>query len=396
MKAITTIICFSSFLSVYGAPLASDADMSASGVMSATTVPSSLSASGGDIPSPSGSTPTAASSAVASILPADKTMGLGANTNSSTLSAYDSSGRPLGQFVANAKVAGSGKNGFLDVTTNTCRPATDDELSKIPGWSKVLAAAGQWATSGQPPIKAYLVFDGYTNPNPAQVCYSTDKIQLSPSGSPQCTSQMDDEKITADNNVQNTTIQRQLTHGVSSTSTTTTTKTSVFSWSTTIEAKAEFGGFEAGVSTTVGLELTNTQGNEHSTTTDDTSMLAYPLTSEPGKTCGLTANITQCTTETTGQVPITLSGNAWFEWQSGFRHPDCTKSLIQPGAPCAGKGAKNNDLNHCYDNNNCAEHSHWNFAVEAYAPDANDRSDPLQFKSGMDTRNTGEYFAYCK
>ncbi|KAJ7470935.1 hypothetical protein FB451DRAFT_1559455 [Mycena latifolia] len=416
MKAITTIICFSSFLSVYGIPVAlTDGSMSASSVMvdssspsaSSTTVSKSFLASGGDSPSPSGSSTTASNSAVASILPAGN-IKLGVNADSGTLSAYDNSGKPLGNFTANAKPAavekptGSRVKGALmadaasaaaDSTTivQTCRPATDEELSKVPGWNKLLDAAAAWATNGQQPAKAYLNFDGYTNPNPAQICYSPDPITLSASGTPNCNVQIDDEKIKADEIAPNTTVTRswgaQLTHGTSSSISTTTTKTSQWSWSATISATANFDIAEVGMSTTIGLQVTDTQGTEQVSTTDDTSQTDYSLQSVPGKTCGFQANITDCTYETTGQIELVLSGDAWFEWNAGFRHPDCTKDLISPGKPCEGKGAAHNDLNHCYDANGCQEHSHWNVAFETWLPDASDRSDPIQFKSGVSSHS---------
>ncbi|KAJ7823861.1 hypothetical protein B0H14DRAFT_2597616 [Mycena olivaceomarginata] len=78
-------------------------------------------------------------------------------------------------------------------------------------------------------------------------------------------------------------------------------------WSDTITAKASIPeGMEAGSEQTIGLQ-------RHVT------------------------DVSKCTYEATGVIGVYLSGSIWFKYKDYFRDPVCSQSLIQPGAPCAGK-----------------------------------------------------------
>ncbi|KAJ7690160.1 hypothetical protein B0H14DRAFT_3631582 [Mycena olivaceomarginata] len=421
MKTITTIVCFSSLLFVHGIPMAlTDEAVVASSVMGdghsptafSRVVSSSSPTSEGESPSPSISATAASNFAVASVLPAGK-IKLGANKGSDTVAAYDVSGKPLGNFTADAKLAGSGKAASAAVagnltttsTVDTCRPATDSELSTIPGWNKLFDSVAKWATtdSEKRPAKAYINFDGYqyTSVGVPQVCYSTDTVTIDTSGPPSCQTRIDKQTITSDEIAQNTTISRTAiidvswAHKLSRDNyhgcdlwTFQSSETSQFSWSSTIEVKAELkldeiASVSVGVSTMAGMEISNTVGQERTASTDDIDQATYVLISEPGKTCG------------TGQINLILSGYLWFEWDDPFRDPFCTNSFIQPGQPCEGKGAAHNDLNHCYDANGCTTHSHWNLHIEEFLPDVADRSNPLKFKNLLSTESFGDYINYC-
>ncbi|KAJ7643108.1 hypothetical protein DFH06DRAFT_1333894 [Mycena polygramma] len=102
----------------------------------------------------SSSTPPAPTSGSSSSTP--KILAL--DEKSGAIVTYDGNGRqsnvsatpgPENSIVSSALATGNTS------TVNTCRPATNDELSKIPGWSKFVAAATSWGNN-QAPESYYL------------------------------------------------------------------------------------------------------------------------------------------------------------------------------------------------------------------------------------------------
>ncbi|KAJ6529757.1 hypothetical protein B0H19DRAFT_1274150 [Mycena capillaripes] len=401
MKAVTYILYGSALLAVYGIPLPHETISSASAFASIT--PSNLGAN---------SSSTLGSNApAASTFPAG-TKNIAVNEGAGNLAAYGTSGELLGNVAAAAPMGknttspkavhvGSGAlaapAAAAATIVKTCRPATNDDLPLIPGY-QALSDAGAKHASGQKPTRIYVNDPSYPN-IVANLCYSTDTVTLAPNGSPSCSTQVTNLKLDQTSDASSMTVSHGVMTGLKSGVSTTTTKTSQFNWSDTITAKASIPAImEVSSAQTFAVQVVNTQGTMTSTSIDSQTSDTVKVTSKPGKNCPVHANVTTCTYEATGSLPVYLTGLIWFEYKNYFRDPGCTQSLIKPGAPCAGKGNSHpkNDLNHCYDNNDCKTHGHWAYDIASdLLPNIDDRSNPIQFKNGFESTVTGSYDSYC-
>ncbi|KAJ6529754.1 hypothetical protein B0H19DRAFT_1274147 [Mycena capillaripes] len=397
MKAVTYILYGSALSAVHGIPLPDGTISSAASTV--TSIPPS------DFGANSSST-SVSNSSVASTFPAG-TKNIAVNEGAGNLAAYDTSGELLGNVAAAAPMGknttspkavhvGSGAlaapAAAAATTVNTCRPATNDDLPLIPGY-QALSDAGAKHASGQKPTRIYVNDPSYPN-IVATLCYSTDTVTLAPNGSPSCSTQVTNLKLDQTSDGQPITVSHGVVTGFKSDVSTTTTKTSQFNWSDTITAKASIPEvMEVSSVQTFAVQVVNTQGTQTSTSIDSQTSDTVKYTSKPGKDCPVHANVTTCTYEATGSLPVYLTGNIWFEYKDWFRDPGCTQSLIQPGAPCAGKGDHpKNDLNHCYDNNDCKTHGHWAWDLASdLLPNIDDRSNPIQFTNGFQSTDTGSY-----
>ncbi|KAJ6549527.1 hypothetical protein DFH09DRAFT_1320003 [Mycena vulgaris] len=360
-------------------------------------------------------------SSLASTFPTG-TQRIAVNEGSGNLAAYSSSGALLGHVQASAAIgknatspdtaqvgsgalAGSAVAAATTTTTTvkTCRPATSDEITtsestfnqSVPGLQALTDAATKYG-GGQKPTRIYVNDPSYPNVV-ATICYSTDTVNLAPSGSPSCSSEMTNLNADQTNTGQPITLTHSVLTGFKSDVSTTTTKTSQFNWSDTITAQASIPEImDVSSVNTFSLQISNTQGTSTTTSIDSQTSDKVTYTSRPGVNCPVQANVTTCNYEATGSIDVYLSGSIWFEYKTWFREPGCLQALIQPGAPCAGKGDHpKNDLNHCYDNNKCPTHGHWNWDISNDLPNISDRSNPIQFKNGFKSTDTANYKSDC-
>ncbi|KAJ7156297.1 hypothetical protein C8R46DRAFT_1115599 [Mycena filopes] len=353
-----------------------------------TSLPVSSADSSNTQPASTASSSSASSSRV-------KTVAL--DESSGAVVAYDSNGQSLDPQDG-PQDSPDGLRGSLSMsaaattdnatTVNTCRPATDDELSTIPGWSKFIEGVTNWS-GGQAPQSTYV--NNTDSRWGISVCYATDTIQLTVDGDPSCS----DTDIVTKGNSTGTDLgmEAAVTVGTSTSYTTTTEESSRFSWSTSISVDAEFEIASASVQETVSLETTNTKGSQSSQTQNSQVTRTANWTNKDGRTCVVTQNEKDCTTKTTGQVDLYLTGFIWMSFKTWFRDPGCSQDLIQPGKACEGKTKK--DLDKCYDANSCPNHGHYGNMVETYVPDQADRSNPLKFSNSLSTKSISDYSATC-
>ncbi|KAJ7742938.1 hypothetical protein DFH07DRAFT_964316 [Mycena maculata] len=321
---------------------------------------------------------------------------LAIDTESGAVVAYDKNGKNLGEFNStDVATGGTVVNVAKRDTTNTsivntCRPATQSEITSIPGWSKFVAGVTAWAGNQAP--QTYYVND--TDPAwGATVCYSTDTVQLTVQGNPTCTS--NSVNVGGTSNGTNATFSTTVSKGTTTTFTTTTEKTSSFNWSDQMSITANLGVVKASDQQTLSLSLTNTQGTQNSKSSGEMTSEKASWSNPSGETCSAVTNVTVCDYTATGSLDVYLSGYIWLSFKTYFRDPSCVASLIQPGAPCAGKGSKHNDLNHCYDANQCPEHGHYGQQIETYLPSISDRSNPLQFSDAVSSTTNAQYQIEC-
>ncbi|KAJ7155257.1 hypothetical protein C8R46DRAFT_1296683 [Mycena filopes] len=440
MKTSTILFLASAVLTVYATPIPDDTTTVASATPPLVSTPSSDPDAAGNSSAPvlsnssapvlsnssvpvlinssspgvDNSSTTVSNSSLLADFPAD-TKVIAVNEGSGNLAAYSGSGALLGNVQASAaagvvpantthtnstKVASAlatDSNGAQTITYNTCRPATDDDLPLIPGYQKLLDAATKFA-NGQTPTRVYVNDPSYPTVL-AHICYVTDTISLTP-GTPTCSTTVAVLDAGQSPTGANMTMTHSVQTGQTTEITTTTTQTSSFAFSDTITATVGVPEVE-GVSDalTFSTSVENTQGTttESSHDTQTTDSVSYD--SRPGANCPVQANTTTCTYDATGSIDVYITGNVWFEYKTRFRDPYCLQALIQPGAPCAGKNDKHpkNDLNHCYDANSCPTHGHynWDIAESDTLPDMADRSNPIQIKNGLTSKDTGSYWSDC-
>ncbi|KAJ7433088.1 hypothetical protein B0H11DRAFT_2122983 [Mycena galericulata] len=385
MKAAHSLIFISSLLLVSGRPIDNPSEPSGTSVLSSfSTDTASATAS---IPLSTSPVPLFNSSSKSAALAVDEDTG--------AVVGYDANGKYLGQVNGTDKVGSkSGLASSLAVadtvtTTDTCRQATQSDLSNIPGWSTFVAKVTAWA--GQTPASYYLN-DTDTGVG-ATICYSTDTVQMSVQGNPSCTS----NEVSTDGSSEgtNSTITIKVTKGTSTSYTTKTEKTSSFTWNDQITATVDVGVAKVSDQQTLSVALNNSEGTEDTQTSNDQTSVQQAVQNPDGKHCSAMTNVTDCAFTATGSLDVYFTGYVWMSFKTWFRDPVCVKSLIAPGAPCAGKGSAHNDLNHCYDANSCPTHGHWGQRVDDYLPNITDRSNPLQFSNALTSTTYANYTVVC-
>ncbi|KAF7344897.1 hypothetical protein MVEN_01652100 [Mycena venus] len=226
-----------------------------------------------------GSSSLSTSAAVASSTPSESSSTTGGSSGLSSLTfaidedsgaviAYDGTGKNLGNSEGKiSSTFGSGRLGMGGTVTqssvNTCRPATQDDLAHIPGWNAFVAGVTAWANgdSGQ------LLREWQDTEYGATVCYSTDKVKMSVTGSPSCSTTATLTNGTSDG--VDTAMSASVLKGTSTTYQITTEETSSFEWSQDISASVDIeGAADVGITESRSLTVSSPKGTMESKTDD--------------------------------------------------------------------------------------------------------------------------------
>ncbi|KAJ7289750.1 hypothetical protein C8J57DRAFT_1628909 [Mycena rebaudengoi] len=412
MKATHSLIFISSILLASGMPLGQATEsllvtpeIVGSASESATLV-DAVQPSQSDTAYTSSLGPTGSDATTLNALAIDNTTG--------TLVGYDSTGKYLGEITPAAK--GSIANGAVASAASapgeTCRDATSEEISSIPGWGKFMA----YATSqggGQTPQKEWVNSEDRHDVW-AYICYSTARVQLSADGDPVCNTHTSDALGTVQGIGGNLSQKTTVTMGETLSYTSVTEDTSSFAWTGSMSVEADVPGLaKATAETSITLSLENKIGSQVQDQKDMTSTHEDEWEVAVGTSCKVTVcaapeckrrilipeqqqELTDCTSKANGRVDVYLKGWIWASYHASWRDQGCIQSLTAPGAPCAGVRSAHNDLNHCFDNNKCYAHSNWAFTIESVLPDMADRSHPMQFSNSFSSQSRSDVTKDCQ
>lgn len=261
--------------------------------------------------------------------------------------AYDAHGTHLG-FVKHESIQSKRDGG-------ACSALSSDDVQKLPGWDTLnQKARDNWGTGS----RKVVTNDKDLPEQPAQVC-AEDAGDMTINGDPQCTTQSQ----TLDTTVTGT-------NGTATVSQTTGTK---YSSSQTVSQMASIAIGETvsvpiripkianmteatSLTATFTNTLSNTETSESNQQTTQTVAIAVPKDS----TCGVSFDVTTCTTQGSGQVPFVATGWVWFEYDKKT------------------KG-----------------HYKWALNIDDILSNKDDRSTFMKFNAQVSTDTNGEYEATC-
>ncbi|KAF7362442.1 hypothetical protein MVEN_00591700 [Mycena venus] len=289
------------------------------------------------------------------------THALAFDSETGRVSAYTHNGAFLAhvnQTVAASKRAGG-----------TCSNLGPNDLTGLAGWNLVAAqAAANWGNGK---------YNLATNINneadyPALACVSDDRAMEIPS----CVTSTQTSSGTLVGTSGSVTL--SALEGTSSTTTITTTKTS--DWSLGVSVAATIGIPDIVDTTTTvstSISITNSLSNAYvleklivvsvtngtlSVTTASNNQQTQTITmnAADGATCSLTFTSKSCTGSGTGSIVMVAKGWAWFEYEKKVNG-----------------------------------HYYWALNIEAYIPDASQRSSSIDFTAAISATNDSQYKGTC-
>ncbi|KAJ7199388.1 hypothetical protein GGX14DRAFT_373167 [Mycena pura] len=244
--------------------------------------------------------------------------------------------------------------------TGSCADMSSDDVQKLPGWNTLQSTAvNNWGKGSYNVVTNDKDFPDA----PAQICVSTDVVNIVPDGSQSASSSCQTETSTSQGMQDGTNGTITLTHqaDTQSTTTSTVTKESSISTGVSVSAKVEFPAI---VDVTSALTFTSTFTNTLSTSTSSTSGQTDTDTATQnipeGKTCYFEFTTQTCTITGTGMVRMLGTGWVWFEF-----------------------------------NNPTKGHYKWGLNIDATLTNQDDRSTFIEFKSTTGMSSTGNYTGMC-
>ncbi|KAJ7114199.1 hypothetical protein C8R43DRAFT_903091 [Mycena crocata] len=280
--------------------------------------------------------------------------------------AFSRRGNVLGRFpVAKRNVAIGRTETIAQRDTGSCANMQSEDVQKLPGWKTLKAEAEKnWGTKSYNVVTNDNDFSDY----PAQICTSTDIVEIVPDGKPSAAQNCHTQHSISNGTEVGTNGTVTLTHtqGTSSETTTTVTKEASVSVGVSVAATIGFPAI-ADVTTTFTFTgtFTNSLSKAQKTTNDETSSATVTQQTSAGKVCHLEFTTQKCTVTGTGKVLMLASGWVWFEYKSKVKdHYKCT---FFP----------------------------WALNIESTITNQDDRSESINFKTTTDTTSTSEYKGVC-
>ncbi|KAJ7221298.1 hypothetical protein GGX14DRAFT_429403 [Mycena pura] len=263
----------------------------------------------------------------------------------------------LGRFPVASGISSSRR----DAATGSCSDMSSDDVQKLPGWNTLKSTAeNNW---GKGSYNVVTNDKDYPD-SPAQICVSTDIVNIVPDGNPSASSSCNTQSSASDGQQVGTNGTIALTHQEGTESTTTSTVTKETSISTGVSVSAEVG-FPDIADVTTAFTFTGTFTNSLSTATsstnDQTSTATVTQSNSAGKMCHLEFTTQTCTITGTGKIRMLGTGWVWFEY-----------------------------------NDQTQGHYKWALSIDSTLTNQDDRSTFIEFKSTTGTTSTSNYQGVCQ
>ncbi|XP_006455940.1 hypothetical protein AGABI2DRAFT_180773 [Agaricus bisporus var. bisporus H97] len=192
-----------------------------------------------------------------------------------------------------------------------CAALSIDDAKKMPGWAKLERyAKDKWGDGD---------WNIVTNPEdflgrPANACVDDSTSNITPKGSPQCTSRVQNLSGTSDGTDGEQVV--SVSTGQSTEGSWTVSQSSSFNIGTSFTVDVGFEGlFDASTSITTSTTFENSSGRSFSTTTDSTGTQQVTTKTKDGQNCGTMLEVITCNQEGEGKVRIVASGYVWFNYE---------------------------------------------------------------------------------
>ncbi|KAF7325298.1 hypothetical protein MVEN_02637300 [Mycena venus] len=242
----------------------------------------------------------------------------------------------------------------------TCSNLGPNDLTGLAGWNLVAAqAAANWGNGK---------YNLATNINneadyPALACVSDDTAMVTVKGNPSCVTSTQTSSGTLVGTSGSVTL--SALEGTSSTTTITTTKTS--DWSLGVSVAATIGIPDIVDTTTTvstSISITNSLSNAVTTASNNQQTQTITMNAADGATCSLTFTSKSCTGSGTGSIVMVARGVGMV------RIREKGESLVNG-------------------------HYYWALNIEAYIPDASQRSSSIDFTAAVSAINDSQYKGTC-
>ncbi|PBK85614.1 hypothetical protein ARMGADRAFT_1169383 [Armillaria gallica] len=193
-----------------------------------------------------------------------------------------------------------------------CAQLSVDQAQTIPGWNAIVQYANSNWGSGSRNIVMNPI--DYAD-QPAQVCITSDVVQLSYSGDPVCQS----HTISSQGSLVGTEgeVDIEVDQGFDTDTAYTISSVSTIGFSNTLEVKVGIPEIDNVTDAlTISAEVTDTTSSTFKVSYNDVSKFTIKMTAQEGQTCTAVTNTKTCDIQATGQIRYLATGWIWFNYNS--------------------------------------------------------------------------------